>query len=289
MTIQRRRRLFRVVFAVLGSGFVVAALISSWEATRAVTMPGLSTLLIALAGVIVGLIGAAVSWATLLGFTNRSRGVRAFYLAQIGKYIPGGGVWQALGQVEMSAGPNLSYPTAATAFAIHSLVQLTAGATVGAGLALFAQVPIWLRVVATFGVFSPVLLHRSWMARAVDFVVRRLRREEFAIELPGQDLIVRSYLWSVAPIIGSGLSFALVADSLGVDAPFLLLLCAFAFSWAVGFAAVPFPSGLGVREAALLAVGGAGSAVILTASVVQRAIALTGEVVLAVVSRGVRS
>jgi glycosyltransferase 2 family protein len=57
------------------------------------------------------------------------------------------------------------------------------------------------------------------------------------------------------------------------------VLSAFALSWVVGFLVFPLPSGIGVREAVLLAVvPGASSAALLGASLAQRFLVLGSEV-----------
>ena len=66
---------------------------------------------------------------------------------------------------------------------------------------------------------------------------------------------------------------------MGTDAQPVTVVSAFALSWVVGFLVFPLPSGIGVREAVLLAlVPGASSAAILGASLAQRFLVLASEV-----------
>jgi hypothetical protein len=56
-------------------------------------------------------------------------------------------------------------------------------------------------------------------------------------------------------------------------------MSAFALSWVVGFLIFPLPSGIGIREAVLVAVvPGASSAALLGASLAQRSLVLASEV-----------
>jgi hypothetical protein len=67
------------------------------------------------------------------------------------------------------------------------------------------------------------------------------------------------------------------------------LVGAFALAWIAGFLAIPFPGGLGVREAVvvLLIAGSAVAGVVLAAALLQRATQVVAEVGLAIVSGSV--
>ena len=64
---------------------------------------------------------------------------------------------------------------------------------------------------------------------------------------------------------------------------------AFAMAWAVGFALIPFPAGLGVREAALVVLVGGSAGVAVAASLVLRLLAIVGDILLMAVTRRIRS
>jgi uncharacterized membrane protein YbhN (UPF0104 family) len=75
------------------------------------------------------------------------------------------------------------------------------------------------------------------------------------------------------------------------DASVLGAMSAFSLAWLVGFAAVPVPAGLGVREATLVALlaGTTGTSTVVAVSVIYRVICILVEVLLAAVtSLGVR-
>jgi uncharacterized membrane protein YbhN (UPF0104 family) len=57
---------------------------------------------------------------------------------------------------------------------------------------------------------------------------------------------------------------------------------AFAAAWTVGFVALPFPSGIGVREAALVGLLGLPSEFVVAASVAHRLVTIVGEIAVSV-------
>jgi uncharacterized membrane protein YbhN (UPF0104 family) len=77
----------------------------------------------------------------------------------------------------------------------------------------------------------------------------------------------------------SGAALALILDP--TAGSILRIVPAFAASWAAGFALVPIPAGLGVREAVLVALlPSYGAAAIVAASLLHRLATLTAELVL---------
>jgi uncharacterized membrane protein YbhN (UPF0104 family) len=62
---------------------------------------------------------------------------------------------------------------------------------------------------------------------------------------------------------------------------------AFAVAWTTGFLAVPFPSGIGIREGVLIAATGSpsGAASVIAASIVHRLVTMVGEIVMILFSR----
>ena len=287
-----RRLLWRVArysFAVAGIAFTAIALWQTWDRSRDSLLPDGVTLLISAALVIAGLAAAGRSWLVLFAHGPGWRLVGSFYLAQLGKYIPGGGFWQAAGQVGMATAAGYQASRVAGNFAVHAVIQFAAGAALGGLLILNGELPTWMRVTAGLGLLAPVLLHRSWMSA----VLRRLgglaRLDFDELAPPDQAAIVRSWAWAVACLLAYGLAYGLMVDSLENGAGFVYSIFAFSMAWAIGFALVPFPAGLGAREAALIVFVGGSAAVVLAASIAFRLLAIIGELMLALGTRARRS
>lgn len=283
-----RRRILRWVFGVAGLTFIAAALVRTWNRTGEISLPEAATMGVAGLLVLAGLAGAGRSWLSLFDRGARSQLLADFYMAQLGKYIPGGGLWQAAGQVGFAADSGLTKTRVAAAFAVHAVIQLVAAAFVGGFVVLDASVAPWLRAVAALGIAAPLLLHRAWMAGVLQWLGRRLRLDGAEVDPPAQGAIVRSGIWGLAPIVGFGLAFGALVHDLDPALGILAATAAFALAWAVGFAVLPVPSGLGVREAVLVVLLGGEAGVVVAASVGLRLLAIIGELVMVGITRRLR-
>jgi hypothetical protein len=113
-------------------------------------------------------------------------------------------------------------------------------------------------------------------------LLRLVRRQAPPDLVPPQRAILVSSAWSVATLLASGGAFALLVSDASNGT--LVAILGYALAWAVGFLALPFPSGLGVREAVLVAVVGP-TAPVIAASIVHRLVTIAAEGVLVVWSR----
>jgi glycosyltransferase 2 family protein len=130
-------------------------------------------------------------------------------------------------------------------------------------------------MIASLGLAA--LAYRGWMVAALRVATRVIKRLDVS-SVPPQAAILRAYAWSSAAAAASAASFTIIArphhGGLAVAA-----IAAFATAWWIGFAAVPFPSGIGIREAVLLGAlrGPLGSGVVLGAAVGQRLVSIAAE------------
>lgn len=279
--------ILRVVLAAGGLIFMVIAFRETWDRSREHVLPGWGYVAGAEALVLASLAGAARSWVCLFEGQGSDRTLaQAFYTAQLGKYVPGA-IWQAVGQVGLSRRGGVSLAQATTAFPVHALTQVAAGGTVGAGLAVVGfHLPLAPRLLSLLGLLLVVPLRRAWMLRVLRFLTRLLKRGT-AEALPSQNAIIRSYGWGIWTLLFSGAAFALLASSVrGADSA-AAAVPAFALAWTIGFLAVPFPSGIGVRERILIAVAGSptGAASVIAASIAHRLVTMVGELAMILFSR----
>jgi hypothetical protein len=208
-------------------------------------------------------------------------------MSQLGRYIPGA-VWQAVAQVGLATQAGVSLSQASTAFGVHTVVQLAAGGTVGASLAVFGgRVPPGIRLSAPLALLPLILLRRGWLVRALR-IVGRLTRRTFADDLvPPQGAILSSFGWTLCTLVANSVAFTLLLSSLPGGAPILDSSAAFGLAWTVGFLAVPFPSGIGVREAVLMVTIGfrVSRSNVIAASISHRLVLMGAELLVVLSSR----
>ena len=283
---ERRRmagRVLRIAFGILGVVFMVVAFRHTWDRSTTHAFPRWTYVAGAEVLVIVGLAGASRGWVCLFEGRGSDRALaQAFYTSQLGKYVPGA-IWQAVGQVGLSRSADVSLARATTAFPVHALTQVAAGGTLGATLAIVGvHLSTGVRLIAVLGLILVLPLRRVWMLWVLEKVTRLLKRGS-----PSQAAILRSYAWGIWTLLWSGSAFALLAHALNAASPAVAAVPAFAAAWTVGFLAVPFPSGIGVREAVLIATVASptGAGPVIVASVVHRLVTMLGELVMIVITK----
>ena len=207
---------------------------------------------------------------------------RGFYVSQLAKYIPGM-IWQAVALVESARRAGLRLSRASAGFPVFMLTQVAAGGTFGLAFAAFGThlSPV-ARAGAVAGLIPVAMLNRRWMIRVLEIVARLMKRTIPPDTVPSQSAILRSYSWSVGTLLLSGLGFAALMSSVGTERSVAFLVAAFAVAWTVGFLALPFPSGVGIREAVLIAAASSGAAApVVSAAVAHRLVTMAAELVLA--------
>lgn len=273
-------RIVRIVLGAAGLAFLVIALIDTWDRSqRLLRSP--ARLACAFAVVLVALMLWARAWSALLRHEAEPKALqRGFYLSQLGKYVPGG-IWQAAGLVSLGRDAGADLARASTAFVVLAVAQVAGAATVGGIAAIAApDLPTPFRIAVIAGLGLVIVVHRGWMVAALRLVARVVKRVDVS-SVPPQRAILRSYAWSVAATAAVAVAFTILAQP--SHAGFAVAaVAAFATAWWIGFVAVPFPSGIGIREAVLLGAlrGTLGSGVVLGAAVGQRLVSIAAELTL---------
>jgi uncharacterized membrane protein YbhN (UPF0104 family) len=191
-----------------------------------------------------------------LGSDVPARGVaRMFFVAQLGKYLPGS-VWPVVAQMRMGREIGLPRQRVALAFLLTLGLSVLWGLVVGllAIPALLQQAgsAIALTVVLTVPLVLILLVPRvlnALLARGL----RLLRRPGLEQPLAGRDL-VRGSIWTLAFWVVFGGHVWLLAVGLDAD-PWRTLPVAiggFAVAFSIGPLLVVLPAGAGVREAVLV-------------------------------------
>lgn len=271
----------RPVFLLVGLAFVVVTAWRAWSGSDGTQLPGVPATVAALALLLSSLLLGSTAWLVLFPEVKDRHDFRfGFFVAQLGKYVPGA-VWQAAGQIGFARGPDVSLSLRSSRFFTAALVMVASGGAVGSLAALTCtDCPGWFRLAALGGLGPLVLLH----GRVLGFVVERLDRAGRATAhlVPPARERRRCLLWSVSSVLANAGAFAVLTDAMGGGAPLVRTATAFALAWTVGYVALPFPSGIGIREAVLILAApvGLGPGAVVAASLAHRLVSLAAEVVL---------
>jgi hypothetical protein len=290
LSVDRRRWLQTVILLVGLVGLVFAITRTVDEASEQV-MPSAGALVVAGGLGLVAIVTSGRAWVALfddvvVGRGERLRFVGTYYLSQLTKYLPGGGVVQAVSQVGLAASFHVPLRRVAVAFPVSAAGAVAAGCTLGAGLAVSGSVAGWVRVLAIAGLASLALLHRRVLATALKVARKVVKRIPKPDALPSQRSILVFYGWALLSVGASAAAYTVLLRSLSNEVSPALVFCAAALSWAVGFLLIPIPAGIGVREAMLVAVvPTVSTAPLLAASLAQRLLAIGADVGALVVNR----
>lgn len=285
-----RRALRVALFVAMLAGIVLALRESSssagtvlWPSAPAVGAAFLLTL--ALTGL------TTVGWTVLLsGHARGTRGTlaRGFVYGQLGKYVPGG-VVQVAKLYESSRRAGLERSTIAVALPVYALCGVVAPGAVAAvalgvvGDELHPSARLALGLVGAFVVVA--CLHRRVLSRLFDALNVRWQRVPSSAALADQRTILRTFGCSSVGVLCLGAAYAALLDVDGVH-EFVVCTLGFVVAFAIGFVALPFPSGMGVREAALTALllEVATVANLLSAAIAVRIVQLLAELLAAAVA-----
>lgn len=178
---------------------------------------------------------------------------RLFYLTQTAKYVPGS-IWPFVVQAAISRRFGVSRAAIVAATGLF-LMSHTVTATVVGGAWLTVSLPGWLVTLLLPAVSLIALLVTPPGLRFSAGILRRFTSRSGA----PPDLKWSTTAATTAAMIGAwalyGLATFILAQPFGLGARgFLIMAGAYAIGWLAGFLAVPAPGGLGVREAAFVAV-----------------------------------
>lgn len=258
-------RMIGGLVGLLGLGFVLRLAWSqrtSLAATLSESRP--AWLLVALVVGLMGMSVIGVSWHVLVarmgGTMDTVSALRAYFVGQLGKYVPGG-VWAVVGRGEWARRDGVPGAVAYASTMLSMITAYVAGALVAAA-ALLASGGIpgsgsrWLvAAVIALGPLGLLGLHPAILARAVG-MARRVSSRELRLDVlawpESIGVVARQFLaW-----LGIGGATWVVSVALGADLGFWEVVLATCVSWVTGFLFLPVPGGIGIREAAFVGVLG---------------------------------
>jgi glycosyltransferase 2 family protein len=245
----------RTIFLVVAVGLLAWAVATRWSSIVAALhrlhpwTVGL-TLLGCIAGVALSLVGWRVLVADLAGPIPLRTAGRIFFLAQLGKYVPGG-VWQFLAVMALGAEHDLPSHATLLASSVLTVLSLLAALVIAAvtlpALAHDASATWWPLLLALPVV--AVLVHPRVVNPVVDLALRVTRRGRLDRPLSTR-AVVQALGWTFLSLLVLGAAaWVLVAD-LGHPGgtAYIATTGAFSLAWAAGLAVVFVPAGAGVRE-----------------------------------------
>jgi hypothetical protein len=257
--VRRALRILRVAVVIAVVAAVAYAADREFGAVRA-TLRALSwkSLTASLAAVVLGMFATVKVWQHLLA----SMGTRIRYrqaaqvnlVGQLGKYLPGS-VWAFVLQTQL--GKRYKIPrtraliTLLLSAGITSVTALSLGVLVAEPLSHRWGEAAWLLLI---GPLALVTLIPQVLTRIANLALKLLRRRQMTQQLRAGE-IARAIAWSYISWLLFGLQLWILTGALAKQSltGFVITTGAFGFAMSAGFLAFVLPSGLGVREAVIVA------------------------------------
>jgi len=206
-------------------------------------------------------------WRAILARLDSHLGLRVclrIYLAsEFVRYIPGN-VWHVLTRILWVGKYGVSRPVAFASMAIELITKLAAGMLVFSMSLLFWQdygkVGSLLRgslldILGVAGIIALFIgLHPRVLNGMLNWALRRLKREPIQLALRYSDILFITLAWCASWIV-AGSAFYILLLALWPAAPLVawpICIGIYAIAWDIGFVSFITPSGLGVREAAIV-------------------------------------
>jgi hypothetical protein len=243
-------------------------------------------------------------WFRLLKSFGQSPGLgrsfRAYYLGQLGKYLPGKG-WSLMIRTSLVGGPDINLGMVGIATVYEMMIGMATGGLVagllftwypGSAVPKVVDLPLFsLSVAALFALpLMPGLFHRRVARLRLPFVPeKQLSSVGLGVATVGEGLVTSAVAWGCL-----GLSlWAAVRSTLPQGTVFSCETWARytaiqALAWVAGFLTFFVPAGLGVREGLLkellvVEVSGASTAAIVATVLLFRLVSMAAEVFVGII------
>ena len=250
------------MIAIAGGVFVVRAIAQQWDSVRSSLGDAEPAWLVAgLACAAVAMVAVALPWRHALALVGIEAPLMAcvtwYFVGEIGKYVPGG-IWPVVGRAELAR--RGGHPRSGA----YASVALSLGALYLAGmLTVTVLLPLrfldeggseWLWVLVLLPIGLTLLHHRplGWMVERAERVMKR----KLTVQIPPWSSSMGLVLRYVPSWLLIGTSTWCIARAFDPNVGWMTIAPAAMLSWVVGFVLVPVPGGVGVREAAFVALVG---------------------------------
>ena len=192
------RRWLQPLILLIGMVGLALAVARSVDDAQEQVLPSIEAIVGASVLAMIAIVASARTWAALFNDVLDTKANRValngtFYLSQLTKYLPGGGVVQAASQLSLAPSSGVPLRRVALAFPVSAVCAVVAGATLGSGLVFDGSLPDWTRALVLLGLLTPIFLHRKLMAGVLGVARRVIKRIPHPDHLPEQRDILRSY------------------------------------------------------------------------------------------------
>lgn len=273
----RSSTLLRVLLALIALGFLGYGVARNWTETgRALAALSPWTLLAALAAILAGQLGMLLAWRRILTGLGSplplATAGRIMFVGQLGKYIPGT-VWAYAAMMELGRSQGSPARRTFATISLGLVINLGVALTIAAATASRAFAGAWYLLALVPMIV--VCLHPRVLTWGLNLALRLARREPLESVLPGRALLA-AVAWTALGWACWGLHIWLLGG-----ASYPISTGAFAFAWASGLLVFFIPSGVGVREGALVVVLGPliGGPVALAVGIVSRLLFTLSELI----------
>ncbi len=184
--------------------------------------------------------------------------LKIWFYSQLGKYLPGK-IWLFLSRFHFYESKGQSKKVISIAIYLEVITMIVAAGLIFlAALTLFKEMEsvysgktFWWILLPFMSAF--VCLHPRILERIINWILAQFKRDPVSLSISYLDVLFILFVCIVSWVIG-GIGFYLFVDSVyPVAPPYILFLTgALAISSTLGLIAVFAPSGLGVREGALV-------------------------------------
>src|SRR6266513_2211006 len=263
------KRVMQIGLPVIILALFIYQVKKNWADLTAYTFQ-LNPLLLALAflGFMLQELSYGLIWRAVLERLGSHLGLRTclrIYLAsEFVRYIPGN-VWHVLTRILWVGKYGVSRPVAFASMTIELITKLAAGILVFSVSLLFWQdfgkVDSLLRgsLADILGVASIIVLfiglHPRVLNGVLNWALRRMKREPVQLALRYSDILFITLAWCASWIV-AGSAFYVLLLALWPAVPLVawpICIGIYAIAWDIGFVSFITPSGLGIREAAIVA------------------------------------
>ena len=257
----------KLALTALVTWFVLRAVGLQWaevgEVDWAAVRVDVPLVLLSFVALFVDLVLTAWFWSRIVaqlggGVVRVPAAASVIILANLGRYVPGK-VLQIAGVAVLAGRAGCSAATATAASLVCQMMHLVGAALVGGWAALrYAGVsPQYAVVVGLLALAALGILARfRCVERVLGWALRRSRGRAESGSPPQSLDGFRPWPWLgafAAKWFVLGLALFLLAQGLGLDAPFVLLATVFAGGYLMGYVVLFAPAGVGVREASMIA------------------------------------
>lgn len=200
----------------------------------------------------------AFGWNLILrvlgGTLGLRKGLKIFFLAELGRYIPGK-VWSMVGKVYLCKEQGIPVAKSSGSVVLQPLVQVVSGSLVFLVSLMFWTNIAWignLYVVLILVFLGLVLLHPSVIKRALNLALRIFRRNPVELSLRYKHTLGILLLWCGLWVLNGIAHYFLIISIYPMPViQLLVIIGVFSISWVVAFLSLLTPSGLGVMEGTL--------------------------------------